>query len=187
MILSTISDLEKTLDDTKEMQKRYNSAIKNYPIADDEFRENRKEHLFMELQNGKKKSKFQDSEEEREFSAFSEDLKAKEREIRAKDEIRDLELKSINITDDDKNGNSVFDNKKKSVSIKVEEKDFSSANPSKNLDEKKFLEILRDSNLVLFEGLQSPSNQQLEKKVDLILNYLEFQLSHIEDRLEKIE
>ena len=52
--------------------------------------------------------------------------------------------------------------------------------------EVEFLEALRERILVLFEGLLSPNNRAIEKKVELILNFLEYLLSLIDARLEKI-
>ncbi len=52
-------------------------------------------------------------------------------------------------------------------------------------DEALFLESVRERLLVLFEGFQSPNNTQIEAKVDLTLNFLEYLLSAIDARLEK--
>lgn len=54
-------------------------------------------------------------------------------------------------------------------------------------DEMIFLEEVRERMLVLFEGFQSPNNTQIEAKVDLTLNFLEYLLATIDDRLEKIK
>ncbi|MDR0747075.1 MAG: hypothetical protein LBE89_04195 [Helicobacteraceae bacterium] len=50
--------------------------------------------------------------------------------------------------------------------------------------ETEFLNDMHERTLVLFEGLQSPNNKAIEAKVDLILNFLEYLLSLIEQRLE---
>jgi len=52
-------------------------------------------------------------------------------------------------------------------------------------DEADFLNKLRERLLVLFEGFQSPNNKNLEAKVDLTLNFLEYSLAVIDDRIEK--
>ncbi|MBN2896365.1 MAG: hypothetical protein JXK05_10815 [Campylobacterales bacterium] len=54
-------------------------------------------------------------------------------------------------------------------------------------DESRFLENLRERLLVLFEGFQSPNNKNIEAKVDLTLNFLEYLLSTIDTRIEKIK
>lgn len=50
------------------------------------------------------------------------------------------------------------------------------------LEEEKFLESLQDRILVLFEGLQSPNNRNIEAKLDMVLNFLEFTLAIIDER-----
>jgi len=55
-------------------------------------------------------------------------------------------------------------------------------NESKCNDE--FLITLKEKILVLFEGLQSNEIIELDKKVDLIINFLEFILAEIDKRLD---
>ena len=50
------------------------------------------------------------------------------------------------------------------------------------LDEEKFLNALQERILVLFEGLQSPNNRNIENKVDMILNFLVFTLAIIDEK-----
>ncbi len=54
-------------------------------------------------------------------------------------------------------------------------------------DEELWLESVRERLLVLFEGFQSPNNVQIEAKVDLSLNFLEYLLANIDTRLERIK
>ncbi|MEA3522581.1 MAG: hypothetical protein U9R50_06375 [Campylobacterota bacterium] len=54
-------------------------------------------------------------------------------------------------------------------------------------EEQRYLEGIRERLLVLFEGFQSPNNTQIEAKVDLTLNFLEYLLATIDTRLEKIK
>lgn len=54
-------------------------------------------------------------------------------------------------------------------------------------DEKVFLNSVRERLLVLFEGLQSPNNRNIEAKVDLIINFLEYKLAVVDERLEKVQ
>jgi hypothetical protein len=54
-------------------------------------------------------------------------------------------------------------------------------------DDTRFLKNVRERILVLFEGFQSPNNQNIEAKVDLTLNFLEYLLASIDERLEKLE
>ena len=50
-----------------------------------------------------------------------------------------------------------------------------------------YLNAIRDRLLVLFEGFQAPNNTNIEAKVDMTLNFLEYVLATIDARMEKIE
>ena len=50
-----------------------------------------------------------------------------------------------------------------------------------------FLNSLRERMLVLFEGFQAPNNTSLEAKIDLTLNFLEYVLSTVDERIDKIK
>lgn len=54
-------------------------------------------------------------------------------------------------------------------------------------DERAFCESMRERILVLFEGFQSPNNKSIEAKVDLTLNFLEYLLAVIDERLENLD
>lgn len=53
-------------------------------------------------------------------------------------------------------------------------------------DEIRMLEGIRERLLVLFEGFQSPNNVNIEAKVDLTLNFFEYLLATIDNRLDTI-
>lgn len=67
----------------------------------------------------------------------------------------------------------------------VEPKEQIVSETSKN--EKQFFEDLRERILVLFEGFQSPNNKNIEAKVELTLNFLEYLLAIIDERLENLD
>ena len=67
----------------------------------------------------------------------------------------------------------------------VAEQKLNSLNTSHN--EALFLENMKERIHVLFEGFQSPNNANIEAKVDLTLNFLEYLLSSIETRLKEIK
>ena len=48
-----------------------------------------------------------------------------------------------------------------------------------------YLKSIRERMLVLFEGLQSPQNKNLEDKLELTLNFLEYTLATIDERLSE--
>lgn len=54
-------------------------------------------------------------------------------------------------------------------------------------NEKIFLENVKKRVLVLFEGLQSPKNDNIDIKLDITLNFLEFLLASIEERMKQIK
>lgn len=49
-------------------------------------------------------------------------------------------------------------------------------------EEERFLNAMQERILVLFEGLQSPNSRNIEDKVDMILNFLEFTLAIIDEK-----
>ncbi|WP_104722457.1 CiaD-like domain-containing protein [Helicobacter mesocricetorum] len=71
---------------------------------------------------------------------------------------------------------------------KIEKLDFKDIEALKDilkkhyLEEERFLNALQERILVLFEGLQSPNNRDIENKVDMILNFLEFALAIIDEK-----
>jgi len=71
----------------------------------------------------------------------------------------------------------------------IEELDYEEENESPTKQEKKcddkFLLTLKEKILVLFEGLQSNEIVELDKKVDLIINFLEFVLAEIDKKLDE--
>ena len=50
-----------------------------------------------------------------------------------------------------------------------------------------YLSSIKERLLVLFEGFQAPNNTNIEAKVDMTLNFLEYTLATIENRLEVLE
>ncbi|MDQ1264469.1 MAG: hypothetical protein QG559_1470 [Campylobacterota bacterium] len=54
-------------------------------------------------------------------------------------------------------------------------------------NEMHFLTSLRERLLVLFEGFQAPNNANIEAKIDMTLNFLEYVLVTIDARIDEIE
>ena len=50
-----------------------------------------------------------------------------------------------------------------------------------------YLNSIRERLLVLFEGFQAPNNTNIEAKVDMTLNFLEYVLATIDSRVEMLE
>jgi len=69
------------------------------------------------------------------------------------------------------------------VTLQKEQAESSSSSNSEIL----FLQNMKERIHVLFEGFQSPNNVNIEAKVDLTLNFLEYLLSTIETRLGELK
>ena len=78
---------------------------------------------------------------------------------------------------------TVLKEEQKTEVPKVEEKISSAKVDSELL----YLNSIKERLLVLFEGFQSPNNSNIEAKIDMTLNYLEYILATVSDRIEKIE
>jgi len=50
-----------------------------------------------------------------------------------------------------------------------------------------YLSSIRERLLVLFEGFQAPNNKNIEAKVDMTLNFLEYILATIDTRVQNLE
>ena len=53
--------------------------------------------------------------------------------------------------------------------------------------QREFYSHIRERILVLFEGFQSPNNKNIESKIELTLNFLEYLLATIDEELEKLD
>ena len=56
-----------------------------------------------------------------------------------------------------------------------------------NDSELMYLNSIRERLLVLFEGFQAPNNTNIEAKVDMTLNFLEYVLATIDSRVQMLE
>ncbi|MFT5661286.1 MAG: hypothetical protein ACI9TV_001932 [Sulfurimonas sp.] len=53
--------------------------------------------------------------------------------------------------------------------------------------EVKYLNSIKERLLVLFEGFQAPNNTNIEAKIDMTLNFLEYTLATIDSRINILE
>ncbi len=53
-------------------------------------------------------------------------------------------------------------------------------------DEKEFLLHTKERLEVLFDGLNSDENQKVEAKLNLVINFLQFYLTQVDERLTKV-
>jgi len=61
---------------------------------------------------------------------------------------------------------------------------FEEKKEEENNCDKEFLLHIKERLLILFEGLQSPNTQNLDVKLDVTLNFLEYLLVKIEEKLQ---
>jgi hypothetical protein len=54
-------------------------------------------------------------------------------------------------------------------------------------EQRAFLERLRERLLVLFDGFQSPNNVEVAAKIDLTLNFLEYLLATLDERIDALK
>ncbi len=109
-----------------------------------------------------------------------------QREVKETKEIKEepKEIKEIKETPQKNEQNAAI-----LEGIKIDENDESIFYTNENMD--RFLLNLRERVLVLFEGLltlqqaQSSDAVQVEKKLDLTINFLEYLLATIEEKLDK--
>ncbi|BDQ26525.1 CiaD-like domain-containing protein [Helicobacter heilmannii] len=60
-------------------------------------------------------------------------------------------------------------------------------NPKALQEEQQFLKDLEQKTLLLFEGLKSPQTKNLPMKLDLVVNYLQYQLYMVQERLKSFK
>ncbi|MGE4418856.1 MAG: hypothetical protein AB7D38_03355 [Sulfurimonas sp.] len=77
---------------------------------------------------------------------------------------------------------------KKEYKPEVQSEDNPTSQDERSLSsEMQFLKSMRERLLVLFEGFQAPNNINIEAKIDMTLNFLEYVLVTIDSRVEEIE
>ena len=91
---------------------------------------------------------------------------------------------------EEKGKSQLLQPKKKPFEVK-EKKEFKQniqeKNQNNNTQEEMFLLSTRERLLVLFEGFQAPNNTNIEAKIDLTLNFLEYMLASIDNRIDEIK
>ncbi len=95
-------------------------------------------------------------------------------------ELKDVILSTLQEIDD-----NISDKNYKTEDIKKIDEVMQTEN-SRYESEQRFLQTIQERLLVLFEGFQSPNNAKIDAKVDLTLNFLEYLLAMIENRLQQL-
>ncbi|PAF45081.1 hypothetical protein [Helicobacter sp. 11S02596-1] len=92
-------------------------------------------------------------------------------------ELKDMILQTLSEIENVPSNSQSDDTDKANVSV--------AQNPSHlPKSELELLHSLREKTLVLFEGLQSPQIKDLPMKLDLVINYLQYQLCMIDEKLK---
>lgn len=100
------------------------------------------------------------------------------------------EMENVEVSKKASNNTEKFEIKEKSESVLKEleiEKLMEVTQNFTHNGELIFLNSIRERLLVLFEGFQAPNNANIEAKVDLTLNFLEYILGSIDNRVETLE
>jgi len=101
-------------------------------------------------------------------------------------ELKDVILSTLAELDEIES--TVVEHKKQEFNeVKKQEIEIPFTQTSISNDEKQFLESIQERLLVLFEGFQAPNNTKVEAKVDLTLNFLEYLLASVENRINLID
>ncbi len=100
-------------------------------------------------------------------------------------ELKDIVLSTLAEIDEDSEEKNIS---KKEQDQDIDNKSIDFENIYSNITkEEQFLKNLRERILVLFEGFKTPNTQSLEAKLDLTLNFLEYLLSTIDERLNEFK
>ena len=97
-------------------------------------------------------------------------------------EMEEVPPKQVQTFKINETNNIVSDEKEVPVLVQEEE-----TQDSHSESEVIYLNSIRERLLVLFEGFQAPNNANIEAKMDLTLNFLEYTLATIDARIEKLE
>lgn len=103
-------------------------------------------------------------------------------------ELKDVILSTLAEMEDVKPSNNhsqpIIDDLKQAINKKPV---IEAENEQNSNSELHFLTSMRERLLVLFEGFQAPNNTNIEAKVDMTLNFLEYVLVTIDTRVHDLE
>jgi hypothetical protein len=106
-------------------------------------------------------------------------------------ELKDVILSTLAEMEDGSHENDKNEELRENVVLPQEEEsvvEVAAEHSSNNIEsELIYLNSIRERLLVLFEGFQAPNNSNIEAKIDMTLNFLEYTLATIDARVEKLE
>jgi len=101
-------------------------------------------------------------------------------------ELKDVILSTLAEMEDVKPANNSIEVKEASAP-KEEVQNIEEIEGESPDNEMLFLTSIRERLLVLFEGFQAPNNTNIEAKVDMTLNFLEYTLVTLDSRINTLE
>ena len=104
-------------------------------------------------------------------------------------ELKDVILSTLAEMEEDVPLQTIKEETKEETKEEIFEDHFQQVNENSSSMESEliYLNSIRERLLVLFEGFQAPNNSNIEAKVDMTLNFLEYTLATIDARVEKLE
>ena len=102
-------------------------------------------------------------------------------------EMEEVPPKQVQTFDIKETKEIVIDDKEVPTLVTQRRQDYKDLQTPTNDSELIYLNSIRERLLVLFEGFQAPNNSNIEAKMDLTLNFLEYVLATIDERVEKLE
>ena len=116
-------------------------------------------------------------------------------------ELKDVILSTLAEMEDNETTKKVLNSSIKPKKIEISESKLEHSTPTPLMKERAvkedtsssvdseilFLNSLKERLLVLFEGFQAPNNANIEAKLDMTLNFLEYALATIDLRAEELE
>lgn len=104
-------------------------------------------------------------------------------------ELKDVILSTLAEMEDDSLQAELTPQRKPQIEEEVElvEQSYDDYSEKQVDSELVYLNSIRERLLVLFEGFQAPNNSNIEAKVDMTLNFLEYTLATIDLRVQTLE
>lgn len=103
-------------------------------------------------------------------------------------ELKDVILSTLAEMEEDTAVESAISSEQESIpKQELEPEDYEDHTEQQVDSELAYLSSIRERLLVLFEGFQAPNNSNIEAKIDMTLNFLEYTLATIDLRVQALE
>lgn len=114
-------------------------------------------------------------------------METKEAILATISELNNIDFKEEDNKTTQANNGNTENEESKNIFIDIKEENIIDMKKFKPSDEITTLLKLKEKSLVLFEGLKHSKSQNIEIKLEMVINYLEYQLYILEDRLKTLE